>query len=207
MVDFHIWSLTTVKIPLIRIAAISPLMLTTNCSSPKMPWILYTMQPLSDLSTTVYVYVVFILYLCLLRYEFELKMFDKKPQKFFVSSAYISSIHPLIFKHLIKVDNIETKDSQNTQTQVKEIICNSIWKKIVDSLFYIVIDRVRKRLVDWMISCCFCLWCVRVLLACEHSICIVFYDYVGFLFGFEFKLWMGLYHFKYLLRFVLSGFS
>lgn len=78
------------------------------------------------------------------------------------------------------MDNIDTKDSQNVQIQVKEIICNCTWKKTMVSIFYLVINRVRKRFVDWMISCCFYFWCVCVILACEYSMCNVFYDHVGF---------------------------
>ncbi|RHN63681.1 hypothetical protein MtrunA17_Chr4g0060961 [Medicago truncatula] len=93
-----------------------------------------------------------------------LLLFDKKPQKGYVfwnkvaivcwqsivtKEAYEADshcnnffTHPPIIKHLKNLDNVETNDSRNVRTQVKDIIHNWIGKKTVDSHSYIARFRV-----------------------------------------------------------------
>lgn len=58
-----------------------------------------------------------------------------------------------------------------------------------------------------MTSCCFYFRFVRVLLACEHSMCYVFYDYVDFCLDLSQNYGWGMSHFKCLMKFILSVFS
>lgn len=143
------------------------------------------------------------LMLCLDCFKSALEMFAEKPQ---MSLAFwyhtvradpneadtmlcIPSSYHLISVQGFNLDIFETTYSRNELEEDKEMICNWIVIKTVDSHLPYVFDRVWKNLIGWMLGYRF--WLEKAPWFSEHTMCNVDHDVVGLTIRFGSEMWMG----------------